>query len=94
MICGRRKRVDEVGDNLIEMVGVVDEHGVACFKEFDACAGEFGLDEFGLGFKLRFINVKGRFVELGEDRGDIAETEDIEHFDRGSVGRSFSATLP
>lgn len=89
MICGWGKRVDEFGDDFIEMFGVVDEHGVAGLEDFRAGAGEFGLDEFGLGFELRFIDIEDRFVELGEDGSDIAETEDIEHFDRGSVGGSF-----
>jgi hypothetical protein len=85
----RWKRADKVGDDFVEVVGVVDEHGVASFEEFDAGGGEFGLDEFGLGLEIRFINVQGRLVQFGEDGGDIAEAEDIEHFYRGSVGRGF-----
>lgn len=88
-----RERVYEVGDNLIEVVGVVDEHGVACFEEFDAGGGEFGLDEFGLGFELRFINIKCGLIQFGEDRSDIPETEDVEHFDGGSVGGSFQRSF-
>jgi hypothetical protein len=84
-----KKRVCKVGDDFIEMVGVIDEHGVAGFEDFDACVGEFGLDEFGLGLELGFINIEDRLVELGEDRSDVAETEDVEHFHRGGVGGGF-----
>ena len=71
------------------MVGVVDEDGMAGFEDFGACAGEFGLDEFGLGFELGFVDIEDGFVELGEDGSDIAETEDVEHFYRGGVGGGF-----
>lgn len=71
------------------MVWVVDEHGVSGLEDFYAGGGEFGLDEFGLRLEIRFINVQGRLVELGEDGGYIPEAEDIEHFYRGSIGGSF-----
>ena len=70
------------------MVGVVDEHGMAGLEDFRAGAGELGLDEFGLRFELRLVDIEDGFVELGEDGSDIAEAEDIEHFYSGGVGGS------
>ena len=62
---------------------------MAGFEDFDARAGKFGLDDFGLGFELGFIDNRVGSHQFGEDRSDIAETEDVVHFDHGGVGRSF-----
>src|ERR1039458_7992902 len=70
------------------MLGVVHEQGVACvFEDLHPHFRENALQNFALGFQLRFTDIENWFVHLRQDGREIAFAHYVEHLNHSRVGR-------